>query len=95
MDVTKLPVYRKARMGLAYLPQYGNIAAGLTVEENLRISGYLLNQDEIDGRISDILDVPKAEGVLEEESWYFERRREENARYRDVSHEETQGPIAR
>ena len=61
----------------------------MNVEGNLRISGYLLNQDEIDGRISDILDVPKAEGVLEEESWYFERRREENARYRDGSHEET------
>jgi len=65
MDVTKLPVYRKSRMGLAYLPQYGNIAAGLTVEENLRISGYLLNQDEMDGRISDILEMfPKLKEFL-------------------------------
>lgn len=35
-DVTALPMYRRARMGLGYLPQEASIFRGLTVEENIR-----------------------------------------------------------
>ena len=34
-DVTNLPVYRRARMGLGYLPQEASIFRGLNVEENI------------------------------------------------------------
>ncbi len=34
-DVTTMPMYRRARMGLAYLPQETSIFRGLNVEENI------------------------------------------------------------
>ncbi|MDQ1080776.1 lipopolysaccharide export system ATP-binding protein [Pseudoroseomonas cervicalis] len=35
-DVTTLPMYRRARMGLGYLPQEASIFRGLTLEDNIR-----------------------------------------------------------
>jgi len=35
-DITKLPMYRRARLGVGYLPQEASIFRGLTVEENIR-----------------------------------------------------------
>jgi lipopolysaccharide export system ATP-binding protein len=35
-DVTKLPMYRRARLGIGYLPQEASIFRGLTVEQNIR-----------------------------------------------------------
>ncbi|MGE0340272.1 MAG: LPS export ABC transporter ATP-binding protein [Xanthobacteraceae bacterium] len=35
-DVTKLPMYRRARLGIGYLPQEASIFRGLNVENNLR-----------------------------------------------------------
>jgi lipopolysaccharide export system ATP-binding protein len=35
-DVTRLPMYRRARLGVGYLPQEASIFRGLTVEENIR-----------------------------------------------------------
>ena len=34
-DVTKLPMYRRARLGIGYLPQEASIFRGLTVEQNI------------------------------------------------------------
>ena len=35
-DVSRLPMYRRARLGLGYLPQEASIFRGLSVEDNLR-----------------------------------------------------------
>jgi len=35
-DVTQLPMYRRARLGVGYLPQEASIFRGLTVENNIR-----------------------------------------------------------
>jgi len=35
-DVTRLPMYRRARMGIGYLPQEASIFRGLSVEQNIR-----------------------------------------------------------
>ena len=35
-DVTALPMYQRARLGIGYLPQEASIFRGLNVEENLR-----------------------------------------------------------
>ena len=36
LDVTGLPMYRRARLGLSYLPQEASIFRGLNVEDNIR-----------------------------------------------------------
>jgi len=35
-DVTLLPMYRRAKLGVGYLPQEASIFRGLTVEQNIR-----------------------------------------------------------
>jgi len=35
-DITNLPMYRRARLGIGYLPQEASIFRGLTVENNIR-----------------------------------------------------------
>ncbi|MEM1583530.1 MAG: ABC transporter ATP-binding protein [Nitrososphaerota archaeon] len=52
-----LPTYKIAKMGLAYLPQMGNVLSELTVEENLKIAGYLLPSNEVKNRMMEILDM--------------------------------------
>ncbi len=48
IEVSTLPMYRRARLGLGYLPQEASIFRGLTVEDNLRA---VLEIDEPDRRI--------------------------------------------
>ena len=35
-DITQLPMYRRARLGIGYLPQEASIFRGLSVEDNIR-----------------------------------------------------------
>jgi ABC-type lipopolysaccharide export system ATPase subunit len=35
-DVTPLPMYRRARLGIGYLPQEASVFRGLSVEDNIR-----------------------------------------------------------
>lgn len=56
-DITGLPMYRRSRMGIGYLPQEASIFRGLTVENNIRaileVSEPLTDQRE--ARLEDLL----------------------------------------
>ena len=56
-DITKLPAHARAKIGLAYLPQVGNVFAELTVEENLRMAGYTLRKEEVEERTREVLEM--------------------------------------
>ncbi len=44
-DVTRLPMYRRARLGIGYLPQEASIFRGLTAEQNIRATAELVEPD--------------------------------------------------
>ncbi|NBX74735.1 MAG: LPS export ABC transporter ATP-binding protein [Alphaproteobacteria bacterium] len=44
-DITRLPMYRRARLGISYLPQEASIFRGLTVEENIRAIVEVIERD--------------------------------------------------
>ncbi|HEY8486073.1 MAG TPA: ABC transporter ATP-binding protein [Limnochordales bacterium] len=44
-DITGWPPQRLVRMGLAYVPQVDNVFPSLTVEENLEVGGFVLQED--------------------------------------------------
>jgi lipopolysaccharide export system ATP-binding protein len=44
-DITGLPLYRRARLGIGYLPQEASIFRGLTAEENIRAAAELVEPD--------------------------------------------------
>ena len=46
IDVTHLPMYRRARLGLGYLPQESSVFRGLNVEQNIRAVLELVEKNE-------------------------------------------------
>jgi len=44
-EITTLPMYRRARMGIGYLPQEASIFRGLSVEDNIK--GIIQNQTDL------------------------------------------------
>jgi len=44
-DVTRLPMYRRARLGIGYLPQEASIFRGMTAEENIRATAELVEPE--------------------------------------------------
>jgi lipopolysaccharide export system ATP-binding protein len=56
-DVTHLPMYQRARLGLGYLPQEASIFRGLSVEQNLRAVVELVekNKDKQQAIIDELL----------------------------------------
>lgn len=44
-DVTRLPMYRRARLGIGYLPQEASIFRGMTAEQNIRAAAELIEPD--------------------------------------------------
>ncbi len=54
-DITHLKPYEKVKLGMAYLPQTGNVFPNLTIKENMIMAGYLLPKKEIEERVENIL----------------------------------------
>ncbi len=57
-DLTHLPIFRRSRLGLSYLPQEASIFRKLTVEQNIRAVLELqgLEADEVAARLEGLLD---------------------------------------
>jgi len=57
-DITALPMYRRARLGVGYLPQEASIFRGLSVEKNIRavleVAG--IDRDERETMLEDLLE---------------------------------------
>jgi lipopolysaccharide export system ATP-binding protein len=47
IELTGLPMYRRARLGLGYLPQEASIFRGLSVEDNIRAVLELVERDRV------------------------------------------------
>jgi lipopolysaccharide export system ATP-binding protein len=56
-DVTSLPIFQRARLGMGYLPQESSIFRGLTVEQNIRAVLETLedHDDERDATLDDLM----------------------------------------
>ena len=56
-DITGLPVFQRARLGIGYLPQESSIFRGLTVEQNIRavLETQEGSEDDRDGLLEDLM----------------------------------------
>jgi lipopolysaccharide export system ATP-binding protein len=84
-DVTKLPMYRRARLGIGYLPQEASIFRGLNVENNLRAVLEVVepNKARREQRLNELLDEFQIQHIRKSPSIALsggERRRVEIAR---------------
>ncbi|HTY54280.1 MAG TPA: LPS export ABC transporter ATP-binding protein [Candidatus Binataceae bacterium] len=57
-EITKLPMYQRARHGISYLPQEASVFRKMTVEENIRavLETLPLNAEERQARLQSLLD---------------------------------------
>ncbi|MGH6812018.1 MAG: LPS export ABC transporter ATP-binding protein [Methylocella sp.] len=84
-DVTRLPMYRRARLGIGYLPQEASIFRGLNVEDNIRAVLEIVEPDKLKraGELDALLDEFDIEALRKTPSIALsggERRRCEIAR---------------
>lgn len=55
-DVTRLPAHKRARAGIAYVPQGREIFSGLTVLDNLKVAAYAAGHKGWSSLLGDVLD---------------------------------------
>ncbi|MBU0899389.1 LPS export ABC transporter ATP-binding protein [bacterium] len=85
LDITKFPMYKRARLGVGYLPQEPSIFQGLTVEENILSILEMLHlprQKRMD-KLNQVLKEFKIEHLSKQKAYTLsggERRRTEIAR---------------
>ena len=90
-DVTRMPIHKRSRMGLSYLPQEASIFRKLSVADNVRAilelqtdaQGHVLSSDEVENRLSELLADLRVEHLRDSPSVALsggERRRVEIAR---------------
>jgi lipopolysaccharide export system ATP-binding protein len=90
IDISRLPIHRRATLGLSYLPQEASVFRKLTVEENIRAvlelqteNGKPLSRAAIDERLDRLLSELQIEKLRESQALSLsggERRRVEIAR---------------
>ncbi|MCX7870054.1 MAG: LPS export ABC transporter ATP-binding protein [bacterium] len=58
IDITDLPLYKRAKYGISYLPQESSIFRGLTVEDNFKLvlEFYYTDKNIINQKIEELLD---------------------------------------
>jgi lipopolysaccharide export system ATP-binding protein len=88
--ISRLPIHRRAELGLSYLPQEASVFRKLSVEDNIRAvlelqksDGKLLAREEIDKRLDTLLEELQIENLRENPALSLsggERRRVEIAR---------------
>jgi LPS export ABC transporter ATP-binding protein len=82
-DITKFPLYKKARLGIGYLPQESSIFRDLSVEDNLYIVAEEYYKDDKDKIVEDLLEKFNIEPIRKRKGINLsggERRRVEIAR---------------
>jgi len=89
-DISRLPIHRRALLGLSYLPQEASVFRKLTVEDNIRavlelqsVDGRALSRAEIEARLDQLLAELQIEKLRESAALSLsggERRRVEIAR---------------
>jgi lipopolysaccharide export system ATP-binding protein len=89
-DISRLPIHRRALLGLSYLPQEASVFRKLTVEDNIRavlelqsVDGRALTKVEIEARLDQLLAELQIEKLRESAALSLsggERRRVEIAR---------------
>ena len=90
-DVTRMPIHKRSRLGLSYLPQEASIFRKLSVADNVRAilelqtdgQGRALSGDEVEKRLSELLADLRVEHLRDSPSVALsggERRRVEIAR---------------
>lgn len=90
VDISRLPIHRRATLGLSYLPQEASVFRRLSVEENIRavlelqeVDGKPLTKDQINERLDTLLADLQIEKLRENQALSLsggERRRVEIAR---------------
>jgi len=90
VDISSLPIHRRAVMGLSYLPQEASVFRKLTVEDNIRavlelqhVDGKALTKAQINDRLDTLLADLQIEKLRENQAMSLsggERRRVEIAR---------------
>lgn len=85
IDISSLPMHKRAQLGIAYLPQESSIFRGLTVRENIMAIAELLaiqlsEQKLITDKLIESFRLSKVENVLGRQLSGGERRRCELAR---------------
>jgi branched-chain amino acid transport system ATP-binding protein len=54
-DISRLPIDAINRIGIGYVPQVQNIFPNLSVKETMRIGGYYLSKDDLEGKMREML----------------------------------------
>ncbi len=84
-EITKVPMYKRAKMGIGYLPQENSIFRGLSVEDNLMavLEMTKLNSDQRKEKVEQLLEELSIANIRKNKGFQLsggERRRTEIAR---------------